>query len=62
MVESTARLRLQMRLALTLVGIGGALLVMMIVVEDEPGAIPLLLVVTGIGWYLLARSRFRRLR
>ena len=41
--------------ALTLVGI--ALLIYMIVVEDEPGALPLALTIGGIVWYVLARRR-----
>lgn len=36
---------------------GFILLVMMIYTEDEPGAIPLLLLVIGTGWYFLTRFR-----
>jgi len=37
--------------------IGIALLTFMIVVEDEPGALPLALIVFGTGWYFITRSR-----
>jgi len=39
--------------------LGIALLVFMIIVENEPGAIPLLLIVIGTGWYFLTRYRLR---
>lgn len=42
-------------LSLVTLGAGVILLTYMISVESEPGAIPLLLVVVGIGWYTVAR-------
>lgn len=39
--------------------IGIVLLTFMIVTEDEPGAIPLLLIVTGTGWYFITRSKMK---
>lgn len=39
--------------------IGLVLMIYMIYVESEPGAIPLLLVVFGTGWYLITRVRIR---
>lgn len=39
--------------------LGVILLIFMITVEGEPGAIPLLLIVLGGGWYLTARARIR---
>ena len=39
--------------------IGIVLLIYMIYVEDEPGGIPLLLIVFGIAWYLITRRRIR---
>lgn len=36
---------------------GVALLAYMILVEDEPGFIPLLLIVLGVGWYIVERVR-----
>ena len=37
--------------------VGVLLLIYMVLVEDEPGAIPLLLIVVGIGWYFITRSK-----
>jgi hypothetical protein len=42
-----------------LISVGLALLVYMIVVEDEPGAVPLLLLLSGVVWALIARRRAR---
>jgi hypothetical protein len=42
---------------LTLVGLG--LMVYMIVTESEPGALPLLLMVVGMGWIAIALFRSR---
>lgn len=47
------------RLSALTVLIGVALLIYMITVEDEPGALPLLLIVVGSGWYFITRNRFR---
>ncbi len=44
-------------LSLLTVVIGVLLMTYMIHVEDEPGAIPLLLIVSGTGWYLVARAQ-----
>lgn len=38
---------------------GIALVAYMIPVEGELGGIPILLIVAGMGWYLIARVRFR---
>ena len=39
--------------------IGLALMIFMIVVESEPGGIPLLLLAVGTGWYFHTRSKIR---
>ena len=44
------------------IAIGLVLMSGKIYVDSEPGAIPLLLVVLGTGWYLLARVRARSRR
>ena len=59
MTGDTAKLRLHTRLSVITILIGLALMIMMIVVEDEPGAIPLLLIVLGTGWYFMTRVRAR---
>ena len=43
--------------SLIIVGLGVVLLIYMISVESEPGAIPLLLIVVGAGWYFIMRTR-----
>lgn len=44
-------------LLIACVGLG--LLVYMVSVEGEPGALPLVLLALGVGWYLVARARRR---
>ncbi|WP_421773678.1 hypothetical protein [Gracilimonas sp.] len=39
--------------------IGFIILIFMIVVEDEPGAIPLLMILAGAVWFFGARSRIK---
>jgi hypothetical protein len=46
-------------LPMAVVAVGLTLLVYMVTVESEPGAIPLLLVVAGATWYFVARRRAR---
>jgi hypothetical protein len=53
-------LRLQARLSALLALYGVVLLVMMAVVEGEPGAIPLAAVLGGAGWHAVVRRRMRR--
>lgn len=60
--EDNAELRIHARLAAATIVIGLALIIMMIVVEDEPGALPLALIVGGAGWYLVTRRRARSLQ
>ena len=53
------RIKKQIGFSLILLSLGLLLLVYMIVVEDEPGAVPLFLVATGTIWFLIARFRLR---
>ena len=46
-------------LSMLVIALGAALLVYMITVEDEPGAVPLLMIAAGIGWLVFARVRLR---
>ncbi|MFA7419283.1 MAG: hypothetical protein WCZ90_06305 [Melioribacteraceae bacterium] len=43
--------------ALITVAIGLALMIFMITVEDEPGALPLLMIIIGAVWYYFARRK-----
>lgn len=49
-------------LAALTVALGVVLLAYMVVVESEPGAIPLLLIVLGSAWYVVTRRRARSRR
>lgn len=42
-----------------MIGIGALLMTYMILVEDEPGGIPLLLILAGAVWNFVARTRIR---
>jgi hypothetical protein len=44
-------------LSLLTIGIGFILLAYMVIFESEPGAIPLLLIAFGSGWYFLSRKK-----
>lgn len=48
-------------LSVLTLAIGIVLLIFMIIVEHEPGAIPLLLIVLGTGGYLITRAKLRKL-
>jgi len=53
--NSNSKLHLVTPILLILIGL--MLLVYMIIVEDEPGMIPLLLLISGVGWLFIARRR-----
>lgn len=51
--------RTQLILSALTVALGVVLLIYMVTVENEPGGIPLLLIVLGGGWHLTTRARIR---
>jgi hypothetical protein len=53
------KLMIQKILAIMLSVTGITLLIYMITVEDEPGAVPLILIILGIVWYVLNQNRNR---
>lgn len=53
---------MQTWISASMVAIGLALMSYMIVVEDEPGALPLALVLGGTIWLAVTRLRLRRAR
>jgi hypothetical protein len=57
--DNPASLRIQTQLSVLTAVIGVALMIYMIVVESEPGALPLFLIVLGAGWFFLTRRRMR---
>ncbi|HYE56890.1 MAG TPA: hypothetical protein VD948_00215 [Rhodothermales bacterium] len=61
-IHSTSeKLKVHTMLSAILTVAGLALMTFMIVVEDEPGALPLLSIVIGTAWYFLTRARIRSL-
>ena len=61
-MDTLEKLKVQKILSALTVAIGLALMSGKIYADSEPGAIPLLLVVLGTGWYLVARVRTRSRR
>ena len=57
--DTAKRRKVHTLLAAATALLGVALLIYMIVWEDEPGAIPLLLIVVGVGWFVVTRVRMR---
>jgi hypothetical protein len=58
-MDTLEKLKVQKTLSALTVAVGLVLMSGKVYVDSEPGAIPLLLVVLGTGWYLLARFRAR---
>lgn len=57
--DNSKKLKMQKIISALITAIGFALMVYMIAVEDEPGAIPLLLMVGGAAWFFITRARIR---
>lgn len=53
-------LRIRSVLSILVIGVGAVLLGMMIAVEDEPGAVPLILILLGTAWLSVTHFRARR--
>jgi hypothetical protein len=60
-MQTSNKLRTHTLLATLTLVIGLMLMIYMVNVESEPGAIPLLLIACGIGWHLITRARIRSL-
>ncbi|NND71550.1 MAG: hypothetical protein HKN43_08215 [Rhodothermales bacterium] len=57
-VEPTAHVH--SLLSMVTISAGAVLMIFMIVAEDEPGAIPLLMIVLGAAWYLASTKKAGR--
>ncbi len=57
--DTMKKLKVHAILSTLIIVIGVVLMIYMIFVEDEPGGIPLLLIVFGMGWYFITRVRIR---
>jgi len=58
-MDPLEKLKVQKILSALTLAIGFVLMSGKVYADSEPGAIPILLVVLGTGWYLLARVRAR---
>ncbi len=56
-MDTLEKLKVHKILTAITIAIGLVLMSGKIYADSEPGAIPILLVVIGTGWYLLARAR-----
>lgn len=57
--KSLQMFRIQSRLSVLITVTGIILMVMMMVVESEPGAFPLFLILSGSVWYFIIRFKIR---
>ncbi|HEX2203181.1 MAG TPA: hypothetical protein VHG91_07775 [Longimicrobium sp.] len=57
--DAGRRLKVHRLLSVLTIVTGVVLMIFMISTESEPGAIPLLLIVLGTGWYFVTRARIR---
>lgn len=55
----TTNYKTQKLLSMLMILVGALLLTFMIVVEDEPGAVPLVLLVAGTVWLFSIRSKIK---
>lgn len=60
MRQSIQKLKMNRFLSFTTLFIGTILLIYMIKVEDEPGALPLFLIVIGIIWLMITRYQIKK--
>jgi hypothetical protein len=58
--EIILKSKMSKMLSLLTVVLGIVLLIYMIMVEDEPGALPLLLIVTGVVWFIISRNQIKK--
>ncbi len=58
-MNSTRTLKINTYLSLLMITLGVIFLAYMILVEDEPGAIPLLMTIIGICWYFLTKWKLK---
>jgi hypothetical protein len=56
------KLRLHTLISILIVAFGVVLMTAKMYADSEPGAIPILLVLSGIGWYFIARGGIRSQR
>lgn len=57
--DNSTKLRIHKLISILMTLIGISLMTFMVIIEDEPGAIPLLLIVVGAGGYIITRHSIR---
>ncbi len=60
--DAVRKTRMHTRLSALTIMIGFVLMIRQMYADSEPGAIPLLLIIVGIGWYVVTRVRSRSQR
>lgn len=55
----TTNFKIQRILSMLTIFLGAALLIFMIVAEDEPGAIPLFVIIGGTAWFFTIRKKIK---
>lgn len=58
--EISQKLKLSKTLSALTILLGAALMTFMITTEGEPGALPLLLIIIGIGWFIWTQYQIRK--
>ena len=58
--EISQKLKFNSIFSILTILLGVALLIFMIKVEDEPGALPLLLIIIGTIWFIINRVRIKK--
>lgn len=57
--DNSKKLKMQTLLSVLTIVVGFVLMVLKMYADSEPGAIPLLLIVVGAGWYFITQSQIR---
>lgn len=58
--ELSQKLKINKNLSVLTILIGTMLLIYMVIVEDEPGAVPLFLILTGVVWSFITRYHIKK--
>ncbi len=58
-MNTKKNLKIASLLSALTIAIGMVLMIFMILVENEPGVIPLLLIIVGTGWHFIIRHNSR---
>ncbi len=59
-VQKNQSYRIQRIISIVIILLGLVLLAFMVIVEDEPGALPLLLIIIGTAWLLFIQKKIRK--